>query len=149
MRDVCFQNLPVDLWLASREHADDLLRELSYASGRPNSSLRHDLPPRLTALMLDLTDDLRQVAGDPLARVLAAQAAGIQVLPELVISLPPVSARAVQDLADLFDEADSLCGQGTHMLTMPAPRAVAAFRRWYFDQIVTQLDGQPPLPWQA
>ena len=48
----------------------------------------------------------------------------------------------------LFDEADEFCRRGD-LLTLAESSEVHAFRTWYIEEYVRQLDGGPPTSWTA
>jgi hypothetical protein len=139
--------LPVALWQQSQEHGDELLREfMLIASERQRTSTDHDVPVRLTSLIDELTS---QYAGFSEAneRLLADAAdRGLETL-DLEYDIPAAAAGGASRLGDLLDEADDYCRRGEHLLTLATPPMQVAFRRWYLDEFVRQIDGGPPRAW--
>jgi hypothetical protein len=94
--------------------------------------------------VLNAFDGLNDEASE---RVDRAVAAGEACIPDHVVQLPDSAAPVVQALGDLLEEADEYCREGRHLLTVPAPPDVTAFRRWYRDQLLLQLAGGEPVSW--
>ena len=46
----------------------------------------------------------------------------------------------------MLDEADEF-GLVAQLLTLPASPASVAVRRWFLSELIAQLRGQPPVPW--
>jgi len=55
--------------------------------------------------------------------------------------------QAIEQLRDLMDEVDAYCAQGAELLTPPTPPDLLAFRVWLFGQVIGQLRGATPVPW--
>jgi hypothetical protein len=143
--DVHLLDLPVPLAGRFDEHFEGLLREFALIAGSGEAD--HHVPVRLLTLVdtaLAAFDGLNDEAAQ---RVDRAVAAGEQRLADHVVQLPPAAAPVAQALADLLEEADDYCRQGQHLLTVPAQPDVVAFRRWYAEQLQTQLRGEAPVPW--
>jgi anti-anti-sigma factor len=54
----------------------------------------------------------------------------------------------IEQLRDLTEEVDVYCADGGELLTPPTPPDLLAFRRWLFDQVIGQLRGADPVPWE-
>lgn len=140
-----FLDFPVPLAARHDEHFEGLLREFALIAR--SSEDDHHVPARLLAIVdtvMAAYDGLNDEAGERVDRAILA---GEQFIPDHVGQLPPSAAPAVQALADLLEEADEYCRQGRHLMTVPAPPDVAAFRCWYRDQLLSQLAGGRPVPW--
>jgi hypothetical protein len=140
-----FLDFPVHLAARHDEHVEGLLREFALIARSDEDD--HHVPARLLAIVDTITeayDGLNDEAGERVDRAIAA---GDETIPDHVGQLPATAAPVVRALSDLLEEADGYCRQGQHLLTMPAPPDVAAFRRWYRDQLLAQLAGGQPVSW--
>ena len=61
--------------------------------------------------------------------------------------MPADVADACVHLRDSLDAADDFCREGEHLLTLASPDDVVAYRRWFLDEFVHQVAGDPPRPW--
>lgn len=157
LRDVRMLELPVQVWAASQEHHDELMREFALMTvGQADADTGADtgadtVSPPVPQRLLRLVDDLtRRYAGSSDAQreqLFAAAVRGERVIPELRYSLPRAVGPACDELARMLDEADEYCREGEHLLTLATPDDVRLFRDWYLGQIVVQLEGGPPEPW--
>ena len=48
----------------------------------------------------------------------------------------------------MLDEADVFCREG-ELLTLATPADEVAFRRWFLNEFVRQLRGEPPRRWSG
>ncbi|MDQ1704407.1 MAG: hypothetical protein QOF18_773 [Frankiaceae bacterium] len=145
--DIHVKRVPVRLWHEAQEHSDELLREfLLIATERKRSKVDHDVPERLTALIDELSN---QYGGFSEAneQLLADAAAAGQEEIDLDYAMPADIVEGVRHLGQMLDEADEYCRRGEHLLTLATPEAQVAFRRWFLDEFVRQIAGEPPLPW--
>ena len=67
---------------------------------------------------------------------------------DLIYHVPVEVRQAAIDLGVLLDEADDFCRQGDELLTLATPPRAVAFRRWFLEEFVRQIDGQPPVSWE-
>ena len=143
--------LPVQLWAASQEHHDELMREFSLmtlglededAPGAP-------VPLRLLRLMQQLTARFGGTSDRQREQLFAAAAKDEQEIDDLVYRVPAAAGPALRELALLLDEADEYCRAGQHLLTLATPGELRLFRQWYLEQFVGQIEGAPPVPWPA
>jgi hypothetical protein len=147
LHQVVMRQLPVQLWAATQEHVDELLREFTLMSaGRADSDHGQQVPLRLVRLVAELKVRFAGSSDEQRARLFAAAAAGDDEL-DLVYRLPAAAGPASAELARLFDEADAYCRAGLHLLTLATPPEMGLFRRWYLGQVQDQLAGAPPVPW--
>jgi hypothetical protein len=141
--------LPVQVWAASQEHHDELLREFALmTAGRED---REDeappVPVRLLRLVEQLTASFAGSSDEQEARLFAAAARGDEVMDVLEFALPEAAGPACVQLEELLDEADEYCRAGHHLLTLATPDEIRLFRTWYLAQVREQLAGAPPEPW--
>jgi hypothetical protein len=142
---VHFLDFPVPVAARFDEHFEGLHREFALIAGSGEDD--HHVPVRLLALVttvMAVGEGVNDEAGD---RVDRAVAAGVASIDDHVVRLPASAGQLVQAFADLLEEADEYCRQGQHLLTVPAPPDVVAFRLWYREQVLTQLAGGRPVPW--
>jgi hypothetical protein len=142
-----FLDFPVPVAARFDEHFEGLHREFALIAA--SSEDDHHVPVRLLTVVdtvMAAYDGLNDEAGE---RVDQAIAAGARSIPDHVVQLPPSAAPVVQAFEQLLEEADEYCRQGRHLLTVPSPPDVVAFRRWYRDQVVTQLAGGQAVPWPS
>lgn len=149
LRTVRLLQLPVQVWAASQEHHDELLREFAlmtvgHTDGDPVSA---PVPLRLLRLVDDLTRRFAGTSDEQRERLFAAAAQGVRYVDELEYHLPPAAGPACVQLAHMLDEADEYCRDGEHLLTLATPDEVRLFRDWYLGDIARQLEGAPPEPW--
>ncbi|MDX6197153.1 MAG: hypothetical protein QOJ79_304 [Actinomycetota bacterium] len=142
------RQLPVRVWSRSQEQHDALMREFALMSVPTDESERQrHVPTRLSELIDTLTADFEGVATEQEQQLFDAAAADIEVIDELVYTLPRAVVPASKALGAMLDEADDYCRQGKHLLTLAADQELVRFRRWYLDQFIDQADGKPPVAW--
>ena len=149
LRAVRMLQLPVQIWAASQEHHDELLREfaLMTVGSAEHSAHAPPVPVRLLRLVDQLTRSYAGSSDEQRERLFAAAVHGEQVIDQLDYHLPVAVGPACVELARMLDEADRYCREGEHLLTLATPDDVRLFRDWYLGEIVRQLDGAPPEPW--
>ena len=54
----------------------------------------------------------------------------------------------IDHMQAMLDEADEFC-RHSDLLTLATPADLVAFRRWFLGEIIRQLDGGAPRPWDA
>ena len=139
---VCLLGVPVDLFLRSAQHADDVVRELWLMALTHGQSAHADYTR--------LADEADACAGEgaelrnaTVEHVLRARAAGRKTV-DLELVVPVATAQRTLDWDSLLDEMDNLCEQGV-LLSLSSAGEVQQFRRWYVGEIVRQIQhGQPP-----
>ena len=143
--------LPVQVWAASKEHHDELLREfaLMTAGLEDRDDESPPVPVRLLRLVADLTASFAGSSDEREARLFAAAARGDEVVDVLEFALPEAAGPACVQLEQLLDEADDYCRAGHHLLTLATPDELRVFRSWYLAQVRDQLSGAPAEPWPA
>jgi hypothetical protein len=141
--EVVLQALPVEVHRRASEHSDELQRE--FALLRASSDAGADVPTRLLALIDEVGTRYRGFTEGTQQELLAAMERGDASI-DLVYRVPPDVREATIHLGDLLDEADAFCRAGD-LLTLAAPPEALAYRRWFLNEFVRQIDGEPPLPW--
>ncbi len=151
VRTVRMLQLPVQVWAASQEHHDELLREFALMTvGQADAdTVSAPVPNRLLRVVHELTSRYSNRSDEQRAQLFAAAARGERVIDELDYELPPAVGPACQELARILAEADDYCREGEHLLTLATPDDLRLFRDWYLGEIVRQLEGAPPEPWPA
>lgn len=138
---------PLRLYVRSREHFDELLREFQLLDlGATSGTASRPLPQRLADMVHEVTTRYKARV-DELDGLRNAALADGQVSMELVYELPVDARQAAVDLAALLEECDTYCRNGKHLLTLATPPDLAEFRRWNLDEVVRQIDGGQPTAW--
>jgi hypothetical protein len=127
-------------------HWQELHREFALLRVGEGQST-HSVPHRLLQLVEDLDREYAGVTDQADLRRDEALEKGEERI-DLVYHLPRSTQAAAATLGRLLDEADEYCRQGRELLTLARSPQVTAFHRWYLGQIVDQLDGRPPVPWE-
>lgn len=151
LHPVLMLQLPVQVWAASQEHHDELLREfaLMTAGLEDRDGEAPPVPVRLLRLVQQLTASFAGSSDEQETRLFAAAARGDEVMDVLEFALPEAAGPACVQLEQLLDEADDYCRAGHHLLTLATPDDIRRFRTWYLAQVREQLAGAPPEPWPA
>lgn len=146
-RSIRLLGFPVQLYARAAEHHAALQRELDVV----RMSERGDatVPPPAAALLEEFDTRFRgyaatmAVIGDLV--VGGADDAEV-VIP--IVSDPGQIAPEIGHLAELLDAADEYCRTAA-LLTVATPSELVALRRWVFREVVDQLEGAAPTPWQV
>jgi hypothetical protein len=138
-------DVPTDLLVAAKAHIDNLVRELSLVAAGEGGG---ELPGPLAALVDSVVHDFA-APRDAIKRQALAAAHRGQPLTHLTLRLPLSAADAGQRYLAALDQADAYA-RSARLLTVEAPEAHKAFRRWYVTALVTQLRsaaaGAPTVP---
>ena len=138
--------LPLTLFLRTRQHHDELLRELTLlALARDDRTAHHPPSGRLAALV----EALGHRYGPTASRADAVRDAAIErgdATIDLSYRVPRSIAADLTMLREMLDAADESCRSG-ELLTLPRDDVMVSFSHWYSDEFVRQLDGLPPTPW--
>lgn len=144
--EVQLLGLPLALFLRTRQHHDELLRELTLlALARDDQTAHHPLPGRLAALV----ETLGARYGMTASRADAVRDAAIErgdATVDLSYRVPSSIAADLTMLQDMLDAADDFCRSG-ELLTLPRDDVMVSFSHWYSDEFVRQVDGLPPTRW--
>jgi len=145
-RTVRLVNLPISLFLRSREHHDDLIREFTLMAIRQPEDVH---APRLPEQLSELVEILGRRYSASASRADAARDAAIERGDTSVDLTYEVPASVVPDLlrlTELIDAADEFC-RSEQLLTLPRDAEMVAFAHWYNGEFINQINGLPPTPW--
>ncbi|MHB1585183.1 MAG: hypothetical protein ACYCU7_08460 [Acidimicrobiales bacterium] len=142
--EVRLVGLPMELYLRTRDHGADLMREFELLQLSDHAV--HDVPGRLVSLAAELTEQFGAFTASADAELSDAEARGAPQI-DLVYRVPPAAAEGAQRLEVLLDEADDYCRAGDELLTLAATPETVAFRHWFLREFVAQAGGRPPTPW--
>jgi len=143
--EVRIVGMPMDVYRESAEHGDELMREFALIRERDADS--RAVPRRLLALVDALTDRFSGFTAAQEADLRAAIERGDRTI-DLVYRVPPDVKQASIELGAMLDEADAFCREGHDLLTLATPPRAVAFRNWFLDQFVRQIDGEEPTRWE-
>ena len=136
---LCLLGVPVDLFLKSQQHTDDLVRELWLVS---ESDADHGL--RALERAADAYARRAHVVRNASLEAVADARERGDTMIDLRLRVPPGTAELTVQWAELLERLDELCRAGT-LLTLPASEEVRRFRRWYAAETLRQLrDGHAP-----
>ena len=139
--DVWLMAYPLRLGGRASEHYESVFREFALLStAEPGPSV----PGRMMQLVEELGNRFARNNVHEHERD-AALARGEEVL-DIRLRVPASVAPLSSRVAEMLDETDEFCRQGV-LLTLAPTEDVAAFRRWYLDELVRQVAGEPPKPW--
>ena len=142
---VVLPGFPIALFLEARQHNEALVREFTFIVEAESDPT--DIPVRLLTLARQLRDRFYGLNATLEVQVEAAVARGDATI-DLEVRLARYGREAALALSALFDEADAFCRRGD-LLTLAESSEVHAFRTWYIEEVVRQLDGGPPTSWTA
>ena len=137
--------MPLDAYREASEHADELMREFALIRERDADS--RAVPRRLLALVDALTHRFSGFTVAQEATLREAVERGEATI-DLVYRVPPDVKQAAMELGAMLDEADAFCREGHDLLTLATPPRAVAFRNWFLDQFVRQIDGEAPTLWE-
>jgi hypothetical protein len=147
--DVHLLGLPTRLHARAAEHGEELQREfVLIAEGLQRGDQHGDMPRRLLALVDNLQGRYSGFTVDQEDLLDHAIRSGQPTL-DLTFHVPADAADAALALAAMLEEADEYCREGKHLLTLATPADLVAYRRWYLQEFVDQISGQPPKAWHA
>jgi len=141
--EVRILGFPLPLFERSRRHMEELTREFEFIAKGDTAGT----PARLIALVERVGHRFAGLNDTAAARVEDALARGEEQI-DVVYEVPQAASAACEELNAMLDEADDFCRHG-ELLTLATPRDQVAFRRWFLDEFVRQLEGAEPLPWSA
>jgi hypothetical protein len=146
LRDVWMLGFPLDVYLRAQEHADGLIREFSLIAQDRAAGNGVDVPARLISIVNELSTQYSGLSTEPDAKRDDAIERGEHSL-DLLYRVPADAASAISHLGDIFDEADSYCRAGRHLLSLATPPESLEFRRWFLGEFAKQIAGAAPTPW--
>lgn len=148
LRHVVLRRFPLGVYLRSRAHFDELVREFQLVEiGRAEGGTgERAVPQRLLELVGELVERFADRVGVVEAQRSAAIARG-ETVTDLEYDVPLAARDDLVQLSGLLDECDEFCRSDDYLLTLATPPDVVEFRRWNVGQVIAQLDGAEPMPW--
>jgi hypothetical protein len=140
-------NLPIALFLRTREHHDDLIREFTLMA----IQREHIEAPAMSDRLSDLVETLGRRYGASAGRADAVRDAAIErgdAAVDLVYEVPSSVAADFIHLTELIDAADEFC-RTEQLLTLPRTPEMVEFAHWYNGEFLNQINGLPPTPWRG
>ena len=152
LRTVRVLRLPLAVSARSTQHFDELMREFALITldterDRESTDSKRPVPERLLDVVAELTDEFAVFTAAVTAQREAAAARGDSEI-DLTYHMPPSTTDAVRQLEALLEEVDDFCRSGQHLITLATPAESLAFRRWYLNEFIAQMErDEPPVPW--
>lgn len=141
--DVRLLQLPLDVLSKGQQHGDELQREFAHIASPLTDSDR--VPDRLLSLSAQLRSQYGSYTAAVEDQLEAAKARGDAAV-DVTYQVPRSAAGHAEQLGALWDEVDDFCRDGD-LLTLETPPDILAFRHWFFDQFISQIEGADPTPW--
>ena len=135
--------LPLGVYQRASEHNDELLREFALIRGEDNDHV----PARLLAVIEELRARFGGFTEGQTTAIQEALGRGDRHI-DLVYEVPAEASEAAVRLGALLDEADDFCRSGD-LLTLATGSEGVAFRRWFLEEFVLQIAGNPPRSWST
>jgi hypothetical protein len=136
--------VPVELFLATRQQHDDLMREFAVLALAHDDEVESE-PAELRRLVRELGVNSAASVSRADASVDAAAQAGRPTV-ELSYRVPISVVAAADRLEGLLESADGFCREG-RMLTMPRTPEMVRFSAWWVAEVRRQVAGHAPTPW--
>ena len=146
--EVRIVGLPLDVYQETAERTDELLREFALIREQDHDDGGRAVPRRLLELVAELTGTFSGFTTQQESDIRDALDRGDPSI-DIVYRVPAAAKPAALELANMLDEADEFCLEGKELLTLAATRREVAFRRWFLDEFVNQIDGEEPTRWEA
>jgi hypothetical protein len=143
---VILLGFPVDLMQRAREHAESLVREFALiVHGASDDDTR--VPARLLELA---AESERRYAGlNPHAEdIVDAAIARGDAFVDLELFVPYSFKQETIDAVPVLLEVEEYCRSG-QLLSLVAVDELRTFWEWYLLEFVRQIDGEPPISWNA
>jgi serine phosphatase RsbU (regulator of sigma subunit)/anti-sigma regulatory factor (Ser/Thr protein kinase) len=134
---VALGEVPTDLLRDAKSHVDNLVREFSLAAAGADSGQTATLPPDLARLIDTIEGRFAEARLMIKHQAVEAARAGRETT-RLELDLPVSAADAGLEYLRALDEVDAYC-RAARMLTLETPPQHRVFRRWYVEELVTQL----------
>jgi anti-anti-sigma factor len=146
-RSIRLLGFPVHLYARAAEHHAALQRELDVV--RMSERGDDTVPPPAADLLEEFDTRFRGYTAT-MAVISGLVVEGAEdaevVIP--IVSDPAQITPEIRHLAELLDAADEYCRTAA-LLTLATPPELVALRRWVFGEVIGQLEGAEPTPWQA
>lgn len=144
--EVRLLGLPVEVFVATQEHHDGLIRELRLLALEDDAG-ELDVPARLVELVDSLGTQYATAKSRRDDEIESARARG-QLTLDLVEQVPPAVVEVADRLQGLIEECDRFCRQG-QLMTLPRPALIREFTHWYLAQFRDQVQGRPATRWDG
>jgi hypothetical protein len=144
--------MPLPVSARSTQHFEELMREFALITldserDRESTDSSRPVPERLLDVVAELTDEFAVFTAAVTAQREEAAARGDAEI-DLTYHMPPSTVDAVRQLSALLEEVDDFCRSGQHLITLATPPESLAFRRWYLNEFIAQMErNEPPVPW--
>lgn len=146
------QRMPLAVSARSSQHFEELMREFALITldterDRESTDSKRPVPERLLDVVAELTNEFAAFTTAVTAQREEAAARGDAEI-DLIYHMPPSTTEAVRQLETLLEEADDFCQSGQHLITLSTPPEAVAFRQWYFNEFIGQMErGESPVSW--
>lgn len=144
LHEVRLLGLPVQVFVAGREHHDEVMREFALMALDERVN-KEQVPARLLELVEVLGRRYGASTQRPDSEMEAAIASGATVV-DLGFHVPAHVVDAADQLESLLAEADEFC-RDAQLLTLERSALVIEFSHWYLDEFRRQVRGEPPRSW--
>jgi hypothetical protein len=144
--------MPLAVSARSTQHFEELMREFALITldterDREATDSMRPVPERLLDVVAELTHEFAAFTTAVTAQREEAAARGDSEV-DLIYHMPASIADAVRQLEMLLEEVDDFCRSGQHLITLATPPESLAFRQWYFNEFLAQMErGEPPVSW--
>lgn len=146
LREVRLTGVPVELYVATRQQHDELMREFAVMA-LAHRDEQSAVPEGLRHLIGELGVHYAPSGSRTDEEMDAAFRAGRQIV-DVGYSVSESVIAAANELETLMASADEFCRRG-RMLTMPRSPLVRQFSAWWLQELRRQVAGLPPLPWSG
>lgn len=144
-KTICLKNFSLGCYINLQQYIESLLREFSLIRLSPKK-FSSPISDSFMSNFLELRKDSRIILEKINSYIEAAQVGGYETI-ELCINLPKNTGNIAYQLNNMLDEADFYC-KNQYLLTITPSEELISFRKWYFNQIYSQLiRGEYPLAW--
>lgn len=140
---VHIMGLPLEVFRRASEHSDELLREFALITEKDSEHV----PARLLALIDELRLRFGGFTEGPTHAIQEALDRGDAEV-DVRYEVPEGVADGAKQLGALLDEADAFCQSGDLLTLATLPESLA-FRQWYLEEFVRQVQGSTPRSWSA
>ncbi|HTX63856.1 MAG TPA: ATP-binding protein [Acidimicrobiales bacterium] len=144
--DVQALAVPLEVYLEAEQHDDAVIRELTLIVQSASSPSGLEVPPRLLELAREVTSAFADLGDGVRAQAEEAARRGERTV-DLHLSVRHQGWERLLRVVDLLDEVDRWCERG-ELLTLASPPRLRRFRAWYREQVVDQMHGLAPRPWE-
>ena len=145
--DVVLLGIPIDLRERAQQHSDELVREMTLIAMQIREGDGDALPVRLTQLVAEVQVTYGAFSAQPDAEFEKAVAAGLDVVPKVVYTVPAHVGPFARHLIEILEETDEFCREGSYLLALASPPDIHAYRIWALREFERQIAGEAALSW--